>query len=81
MPEALKVNNALQDASAAYDKMLKDYDRFCCYPGSDMEIREAYRTVYLTSLNNYRDLCTVIVERLMRENPKVLEDMHVLYLS
>ena len=81
MSEALKVPNALQEVLATYDKMLNDYDRFRCYPGSDVEIREAYRTVYLTSLNSYRDLCTVIVERLMRENPKVLEDIHVLYLS
>lgn len=81
MSETLKIPNALQDAMAAYDKMINDYDRFRCYPGSDMGVREAYKTVYLTSLNNYRDLCTVIVERLMRENPAVLENMHILYLA
>ena len=81
MSEALKVPNALQDAQAAYNKMMNDYDRYRCYPGSNTEIQSAYLTVYQTSLNNYRDLCTVIVERLMRENPKVLEDMTILYLS
>lgn len=81
MQESLKVPNALQDAHAAYNKMMSDYDSYRCYPGSDDEIRLAYLTRYKTSLNNYRDLCTVIVERLMRENPNVLENMHVLYLS
>lgn len=81
MSEVLKVPNARQDWETAYHKMMSDYDRFRCYPGSNDEIRSAYLTVYQTSLNNYRDLCTVIVERLARENPKVLEDMHVLYLA
>lgn len=80
MSEALKVPTARQDAEAAYFKMMDAYDKFRCYPGSDTEIREAYKTVYQTALNNYRDLCTVIVERLMRENPKVLEEMVVLYV-
>ena len=81
MSEAIKAPNARQDVEAAYNKMMDAYDRFRCYPGSDTEIRSAYLTVYQTALNNYRDLCTVIVERLMRENSKVLEDMHVLYLA
>lgn len=81
MSEALKVPNALQEAKAAYDKMMRDYDSYRCYPGSNDEIRLAYLTRYQASLNNYRDLCTVIVDRLMRENSKVLEDMTILYLS
>ena len=81
MSEAIKVPNARQDVEAAYNKMMDAYGRFRCYPGNNDEIRSAYLTVYQTSLNNYRDLCTVVVERLMRENPKVLEDMHVLYLA
>lgn len=81
MSDAIIIPNALQDFYAAYDKMMQDYDRYRCYPGSNTEIQSAYLTVYQTSLNNYRDLCTVIVERLARENPKVLEDMHVLYLQ
>lgn len=81
MSEAIKAPNALQDAKAAYDKMMMDYDSYRCYPGSSDEIRSAYLIRYQASLNNYRDLCTVIVERLMRENPAVLEAMHVLYLS
>lgn len=81
MSEALKIPNALEDAQMAYNKMMNDYDRYRCYPGSNTEIQSAYLTVYQTSLNNYRDLCTVIVERLIRENPKVLENMHVLYLG
>ena len=81
MSDAIIKPNALQDFYAAYDKMMQDYDRYRCYPGSNTEIQSAYLTVYQTSLNNYRELCTVIVERLARENPKVLEDMHVLYLS
>ena len=81
MSEALKIPNALQDIEVAYNKTQKDFNRLFEYTGSDTNTIQAFKTVYETSLNNYRDLCTVIVERLMRENPKVLEDMHVLYLS
>ena len=81
MSEALRIPSALEVAKTAYDKMMMDYDSYRCYPGSNTEIQSAYLIRYQTSLNNYRDLCTVIVERLIRENPKVLEDMHVLYLS
>ena len=81
MSEAVKIPNALEDVKAAYDRMMRDYDSYRCYPGGDVEIRNAYLVRYQTSLNNYRDICTVIVERLVRENPKPLEDMHVLYLS
>ena len=80
MSEALKIPNALQDAEKFYSKMQKDYDRLFNYTGSDVNTIQAFKTVYETSLNNYRDFCTVIVERLMRENPKVLEDIHVLYM-
>ena len=81
MSEAIKVPNALQMSQEAYTKMCETYDRLRCYLGSDVEIADAYKLCYKVALDNYRDLCTVIVERLMRENPKVLEDMSVLYLS
>jgi hypothetical protein len=81
MSEVIKLPNALQDFTAAYDKMIRDYENLRCYPGSDIDIANAYKTVYKTSSNNYRDLCTVIVERLARENPKVLEDMTLLWLA
>jgi hypothetical protein len=80
MSEAIKWPSAYQEAEAAYFKMVDTYDRLRCYPGSDIEIADAYKLCYKTALNNYRDICTIIVERLMRENPKVLEDMHVHYL-
>ena len=81
MSEALKISNALQDVEKSYSKMQKDFDRLFEYTGSDINTIQAFKTVYETSLNNYRDLCTIIVERLTRENPKVLEDMHLLYLA
>lgn len=81
MLDAIIKPNALQDFKAAYNKMIDAYDRLRCYPGGDVEIANAYKLCYKTALDNYRDLCTVIVERLARENPKVLEEMHVLYLS
>lgn len=81
MSEAIKCSNAYQDAEAAYFKMMDAYDRMRCYPGSDIEIANAYKLCYKTALDSYRDLCTVIVERLMRENPSVLEDMTLLWLT
>lgn len=75
------VPNAKQEFEASYNKMLEMYDRLRCYPGSDVEIANAYKLCYKTALDNYRDLCTVIVERLARENPKVLEDMTLLWLA
>lgn len=81
MSEAIKVPNARQEVEASYHKMLETYDRLRCYPGSDVEIANAYKLCYKTTLDNYRDLCTVIVERLLRENPKVLEDMTLLWLT
>lgn len=80
MSEAIKVPNARQDVEAAYNKMIDAYDILRCYPGSDVEIANAYKLCYKTALDNYRDLCTVIVERLVRENPKVLEEMVVFYV-
>ena len=81
MNNAVKVPNAKQEFEAAYNKMLRDYDSLRCYAGSDINIANAYKTLYKTSLDNYRDLCTVIVERIARENPKVLEDMTLLWLT
>ena len=74
MSEAIKAPNALQEVEAAYRKMMDAYDFYYHIGG------ECYDRYYKAQLNNYRDLCTVIVGRLLRENPKVLEDMHVLYL-
>lgn len=74
MSGAIKVPNARQDVEAAYQKMMDAYDFYRRIGG------ENYERYYQAQLNNYRDLCTVIVGRLIRENPKVLEDMHVLYL-
>ena len=81
MSEAIKVPNAKQEFEAAYNKMIEAYDMLRCYSGSDVEIANAYKLCYKTSLDNYRDLCTVIVERIARENPKVLEDMTLLWLT
>ena len=81
MSNAIKLPNAKQEWEESYRKMLETYDRLYCYPGSDVEIANAYKLCYNTALNNYRDLCTVIVERLARENPKVLEDMTLLWLA
>lgn len=81
MSDAIKIPNARQEFEAAYNKMIEMYDRLRCYPGGDVEIANAYKLCYKTALDNYRDLCTVIVESLVRENPKVLEDMYVLYLQ
>ena len=80
MSDTFNIPNALQQVEKAYWRMQKDYDRFYGYADGDHNVTSASRAIYETSLNNYRDLCTVIVERLTRENPKVLEDMYVLYL-
>lgn len=79
MSEALKVPNALQNVNEAYGKMMMAYDHW--YHRSEHEFEGDLWQEYVNRKNNYCELCTVIVERLVRENPKVLEDMHVLYLS
>ena len=78
MSEALVKPNARQQAEEAYRKMMVAYDRF--YHCSD-EQREDFKLVYMTALNNYRDTCTVIVERLIGTNPKALEDLTILWMD
>ena len=74
MSEALKVPNARQEAEVAYHKMMDAYDFYRTIGG------ENYERYYQAQLNNYRDLCTVIVERLMRENSTALEELILLYV-
>ena len=74
MSEAIKYPNARQDVEAAYARMMDAYDFYRRIGGDN------YKRYYESKLDDYRDLCTVVVERLMRENPVVLENMHVLYL-
>lgn len=75
---AIKNPNARQQIEAAYNKMMIAYDMF--YHSPEL-LRENRKIVYQAALNNYRDLCTVVVKRLMRTNPEILEDMTVLWLS
>ena len=70
--------NARQQVEESYRKMMVAYDRY--FHCADDQ-REYFKLVYNTALNNYRDTCTVIVERLIQTNPKVLEDLTVLWLS
>jgi hypothetical protein len=80
MSDALKVPNARQLVEAAYDKMLSAYEMYYRMQ-EDHYMRDNYKCYYNEQSSKYKELCTVVVERLMRENPKVLEDMHILYLS
>lgn len=75
---AIKNPNARQQIEEAYTKMMVAYDMFYHSPE---QLRENRKIYYQTALNNYRDLCTVVVKRLMRTNPEILEDMTVLWLS
>ena len=79
MSEALKIPNAKQIIEKYYNKMFESYNLF--ETEEDKALKESRKVVYKTDLNNYRDVCTEVVERLLVENPKVLEDMHVLYLQ
>ena len=74
MPETVNIPTARQEVEAAYRKMMAAYDDYYHIGGNN-------KTYYISKLNDYRDLCTVIVERLIRENPKVLEDMTLLWLT
>ena len=76
--EAMTMPNARQIAEKYYNIMFETYELF--EAEDDKTLKESRKVVYKTALNNYRDVCTEIVERLLTENPKVLEDMHVLYL-
>lgn len=77
MSEALKIPNAKQKVEEAYRKMMVAYDRyFHCSEEQEKDFKLAYQV----ALDNYRDVCTVIIGRLLNENPKVLEDMIILYV-
>ena len=78
MSEAIVKPNARQQAEEAYKKMMVAYDRFYHCPEDK---REDFKLVYMTALNNYRDTCTVIVERLFQTNPKALEDLTILWMD
>ena len=79
MSEAIKTPSARQMAEEAYFKMLSAYEIYYRMR-EDPILRDNYKSLYDEELYKYRELCTVIVERLLRENPAVLEDMHVLYM-
>lgn len=78
MEQAIITPNARQQVEAAYTKMLAAYDRYFHSPENQ---QENLKIDYTIALNNYRDTCTVVVERLMRTNPKVLEDLTLLWLN
>ena len=80
MSDAIKIPNARQMAEDAYYKMISAYELYYRLR-EDHIMRDNYKSNYNAAVANYKELCTVIVERLMRENPKVLEDMHLLYLA
>lgn len=80
MSENIIVPNARQMAEEAYYKMISAYEMYYRMR-EDHVMRDNYKSHYNTELAKYRELCTIIVERLLRENPVVLEDMYVLYLS
>ena len=77
MSEALKVSNARQQVEEAYNKMMEAYDRYYHFGRNDNQFWLDYKA----QLNNYRDLCTVIVKRLLSTNPKALEELNILYLA
>ena len=75
---AVVTPNARQQVEEAYRKMMVAYDR---YFHSSADQQETFKIDYTVALNNYRDTCTVVVERLLRTNPKVLEDLTLLWLA
>jgi hypothetical protein len=72
---SIKVPNARKEVEVAYDRMMTAYDNYQTIGG------ENFKRYYEARLNDYRDLCTVIVERLIRENPRILEDMTLPWLT
>ena len=81
MAEPKSIQTALDEAQAAYKKVQDAYDIWYRHEYIDADTAACKRLDYRAAVDEYRELCTVIVERLIKENPKVLEDMHVLYLS
>lgn len=70
--------NARQQVEESYRKMMVAYDRYFHSSGDQ---QEKFKTDYTAALTNYRDTCTIVVERLLRTNPKVLEDLTLLWLA
>ena len=77
MSDALKIPTAKQKVEESYRKMMAAYDRY--YHCSEEQEKD-FRLSYQSALDEYRDICTVIIGRLLNENPKVLEDMIILYV-
>ena len=80
MSDAIKFPNALQNVNEAYGKMMMAYDHWYHRSEKDSVFEGDLWQEYINRKNNYHELCAVIIGRLVRENPSVLENMHVLYL-
>lgn len=59
----------IEELEYKYDKMLEAYRNFETIGG------DSFKRYYQTQLNNYRDICVMIVERLMQTNPAVLNEV------
>lgn len=76
MSEAINMPNARQAVEAAYDKMCEAYANWQ-YLGRDPLFSDNYRVYYEGKHKEYLELCTFVVELLLRTNPAALEDIKI----
>lgn len=71
MPDAIKRPTAIEELEYRYDRMVEAYRNFENIGGDN------FKRYYQTQLNNYRDTCVMVVERLMRTNPSALQEVQL----
>jgi hypothetical protein len=71
---AINPTGTLQEIRIKYDMVVKAHRQLERSPSSQ---KEYFKMYYRTQLDNYRDLCTLIVEKLMQTNPTALEEIEL----
>lgn len=71
MSDAIKRPTTIEEIQYRYDHMIEAYRNFETIGGDN------FKRYYQTQLNNYRDTCAMVVEKLMRTNPAALQEIEL----
>ena len=74
MSESINTPSTIELLQRAYNKMMYSWDRYTHCPDS---LQEHYKIVYQIQLNNYRDMCVRVVEKLISSNPEALQEIEI----
>ena len=78
MSDAIKNQTTIEKLEYLYNKMINAYNLF--EAEEDPKRRESLKLYYKTQVDNYRDVCTTVVERLMSTKPDILEAIQIPYV-